>query len=391
MKFNLAFSPLYRVFGAFALTGIAFGSIFTRLGDIQLAMGVKQAAVGGALIGTAAGMMVSVTLVSPYIEAFGFRKTLFVAVPAMGFFAALASLSPNPTVLFACLFFLGMMAGLASTVINVEADRTELMLGRRIMNRCHATYSLGFLATAFSGAAVRHAGIGPFWHLLSVAAFLLIGIVVLWWRFQPAPKRPTSEGGPAPRFAVPTVAVLLAGVFTLAGMIYEGAASDWSVIYMRDAFTAVPFVGGLALVASSTAQFLTRFFSDGFVDKYGPVKVAQSMLCALAIGAIAATFSPSWELALIGFVLMGAGNAVMMPLAISAVARRTDRPAAINVAALTQLSWIAFFTGPPLIGILAELVHVRMTFGAALPLILLSFLLARPVLQDRTSALPARS
>ena len=63
--------------------------------------------------------------------------------------------------------------------------------------------------------------------------------------------------------------------------------------------------------------------------------------------------------------------------------RRTDRAAAINVAALTQFSWVAFFAGPPLIGFAAEHFGSRLTFGIALPLVVLSLLLAPAVLGDR--------
>ena len=40
---------------------------------------------------------------------------------------------------------------------------------------------------------------------------------------------------------------------------------------------------------------------------------------------------------LLGFALMGAGTSVIFPLAISAAAKRRDRAAAINVAAISQL------------------------------------------------------
>ena len=154
---------------------------------------------------------------------------------------------------------------------------------------------------------------------------------------------------------------------------------------MRDVFVAVPFIGRLALVFSSTAQAFTRFYSDAFVDRHGPVRVAQIMLLVLGAGALAVTVSSGWFIALVGFALMGAGNAVIVPLAVSAAAARTDRPAAINVATLTQLSWVAFFAGPPLIGMLAEHVDMRLTFGAALPLIAVSFALAPLVLREKAA------
>ena len=41
-------------------------------------------------------------------------------------------------------------------------------------------------------------------------------------------------------------------------------------------------------------------------------------------------------LAFVGLALMGAGTSALFPLAMSAAAQRTDRPTAINVAALAQ-------------------------------------------------------
>lgn len=386
MQLGLNLKPQYRVFGAFFLLGIAFGGIFTRVGDIQLSMGVGQGALGAALIGTAVGLMVSVTFFAPWLDRIGYRPALLVTVPAMGLLTALASLSPNPAVMFGWLFVHGLMAGAANTIVNVEADRTENLIGHRIMNRCHAIYSFGFLAAALLGAAARQASIGPFVHLIGITVLLLVAVIAVWGRFTPAPARRVSDDARAPRFAIPTPAILLAGAFTLAAMIYEGAASDWAVIYMRDVFATEPFVSGLALAFGSVTQAFTRFYSDRFVERYGPVAVAHAMLGILGLGAVLVTFAPLSGLALIGFALMGAGQGVIMPLAISAAARRTDRPAAINVAALTQLSWVAFFTGPPLIGFVAEHFGSRTTFGIGLPLIVLSLLLAGVILRQKPIA-----
>jgi len=48
--------------------------------------------------------------------------------------------------------------------------------------------------------------------------------------------------------------------------------------------------------------------------------------------------------------MMGVGTSAIFPLAMSAAAQRSDRPAAINVAALAQTSFVAFLLGPPLLG-----------------------------------------
>jgi len=49
--------------------------------------------------------------------------------------------------------------------------------------------------------------------------------------------------------------------------------------------------------------------------------------------------------ALFGFLLMGLGCSSVYPLAVSAAAQRTDRPASVNVASLGQMTFVVFFLG----------------------------------------------
>jgi len=165
-------------------------------------------------------------------------------------------------------------------------------------------------------------------------------------------------------------------VVTLSAMVLEGAGADWSAIYMRDVFGAVPFVAGLAVAIGAFTQGTTRFFADRFVERHQPVAVARVLLGVLAAGTLVVFLAPSSGLALVGFALMGVGTSAIFPLAMSAAAQRTDRAAATNVAALAQFSFVAFLLGPPLLGYVAQAFGIRWSFGVALPLVALSFVAA---------------
>jgi MFS family permease len=104
------------------------------------------------------------------------------------------------------------------------------------------------------------------------------------------------------------------------------------------------------------------------------VIVAQVQLYILLVGCLTVTFSPVWYLALIGFGMMGVGSATMFPLAMSAAAQRTDRPAAVNVASLAQTSFLVFLLAPPLLGFIAEHFGIRASYGIGLPLVILSLM-----------------
>jgi MFS family permease len=151
----------------------------------------------------------------------------------------------------------------------------------------------------------------------------------------------------------------------------EGAGIDWSAIYMRDLFQATPFWAGFAVAVVAGSQAVARFFADGFVDRFGPILVARTLLGILGAGVLLAFLALSNWSAYLGFAMIGIGSSALFPLAMSAAAQQTDRPAAINVAALAQFSFTAFLLGPPLLGLIAEHFGIQWTFGVGLPLVLL--------------------
>jgi hypothetical protein len=375
MRIGLDLPPQFRENGAFFIYSFGLGGIFPRLADIQHAMAVEQGTLGFALIGTAVGTLISLSLAAPLLERVGFGVVRFL-IPLVPALYALASFATGPVMFFLLLVPTGLTIGCIEIIINLEADRTEHLLGRRLMNRCHAFWSLGFFTAGLVGAAFAQARISPQVDLVLMVPVILIATVLVLGQFEPAPQRATAHTDPPPRFARPTGAILVLVVVTLSAMLLEGAGSDWSAIYMRDEFQAAPFIIGISAGVGAMMQGLTRFFADGFVEKFSPVAVARVLLTVLGLGALLVFFAPTAVVALFGLGLLGVGTSAIFPLAMSAAAQRTDRPAAINVASLAQTSFVVFLLGPPLLGAVAQDFGIRWSYGIALPLVVLSFIVA---------------
>ncbi len=392
MTVGLDLPPHFRVFGAFFIYAFGLGGIFPRLAEIQTSIGAPQGIFGFALIGTALGTLVSLSFASAIIERIGHRVVL-VLIPFLALLYALASFATGPMALFLLLLPTGLTSGCIEIVINLEADRVEHQLGRRIMNRAHGFWSLGFFAAGLVGAGFAQVGVSPQTDLLIMVPVILIGVVLLLGKFEAAPHRATAHAAPAQRFARPTAAILVLVVVTMSAMILEGAGADWSAIYMRDEFHSAPFIMGFAAAAGAMLQAVTRFFADAFVERYSPTAVARALLAVQGIGTLMVVFAPSDFIALAGLGVIGIGTSVIFPLAMSAAAQRTDRPAVTNVAALAQISFVAFLLGPPLLGLVAQHLGVRWSFGVALPLVVLSLVFAgalgeRPIVAAVTKPVP---
>lgn len=374
-------APERRVYAAFAIYSFALGSIFPRLPDIQSGMGVGEGALGLGLIGTPLGTLFALTFAPPFLDRLGYRRGLLVLMPLIAFFLWGASWAPDPAVLFLLLLPAGITIGCIEVIVNVEADRTEALIGRRIMNRSHSFWSFGFFGAGIAGGVIAQAGISPQLHLGLMVPLVAAATAFVFADYQPAPMRASerAKAGDAapPSFARPTAAILVLVAVTLSAMLMEGASLDWSAIYMRNVFDAAPLLSGLALAIFAASQAVTRFFADGFVDRYSPTDVARTLIAIMAVGVFVVFFSPTPVVSLVGFAMLGVGTSAIFPLAMSAAAQRTDRPAAINVASLAQISFVIFLLGPPLLGFIAEHWGIRWSFGIGLPLIALSLAASR--------------
>jgi len=136
--------PQHRVFAAFALYAFTMGSVYPRFAEVMSSMGVEESVFGLALIGMPFGTFLALTFATPFIERVGFRNILLYGIPITGFFYALAVLVLQPVYFFLILIPAGIAIGCIEIVINVEADRTEALVKRRIMNRSHSFWSFGF-------------------------------------------------------------------------------------------------------------------------------------------------------------------------------------------------------------------------------------------------------
>ncbi|MBN9347517.1 MAG: MFS transporter [Devosia sp.] len=372
MKFGLDLAPHHKVFGAFGIYSFTMGNIFPRFADLKNAMGVEEGLFGLGLIGAPVGTLISLTFAPPLLEKIGYRRAILFLIPILSLFYAVTSLAPNPYWFFVLLVPVGLTLGCIEIILNLEADRTEHLVGRRIMNRAHGFWSFGFFAAGLVGGVIAQWGLSPQVHLFAIIPVSIIGTLLLLGRFEPAPAR-TGSHADEPKFAAPTAGIMALVAVTLSAMAMEGGYMDWSVIYMHDLYNSVPFTAALAVTLGALAQAITRFFADGFVERYSPVLVSRVLLGVMTVG-IVLVFYPMGEwTSLLGFALLGIGSSAIFPLAMSAAAQRTDRPAAVNVAALAQTSFVTFLVAPPVLGFIAQHWGITWSFGIGLPLVILSF------------------
>lgn len=363
-------APQHRLYACFFFFALITGAFMSRLPDTQEVLGVSEGQLGLTMLGMSIGSLISLTFASPLIERFGARTTAFLGVLGPALMLALVPVFGTAPAMFALLFVAGLLSGALEINLNVQIDRLEMQQGKRFMNRAHGFWSVGFFVTALAGAVIRQSGLTATMHMALVAlvVFVVGGWLISGIKDAPAPAR--SPDVAQHRIAFPTLGLLPLCVIGFAAFLVEGAGIDWSAIYMRDVFAVEPFVGGLGLTLFALFMAVMRLSADPIVTRYGPRAVAVVLLSIASFGALLVGLAPLPWLALLGFALMGAGCSAVYPIAVSAAAQRTDRPASVNVAAMGQVSFAVFFLAPPLLGFVAEYLGIRNSYLICLPILL---------------------
>jgi len=382
--------PHQRIYFLQFALALSMGALLSRLPDLQVKFGLTEGQVGLMLITMSFGVLCGLTFAGRLVERFGARLTTMVTVFGASMLYAIIPWMPSALWAAPLFFSAGVLSGALEINANVEADRHEGQLGRRIMSRVHGMWSLGFFVTALVAAVVRQAQISIELHMIVALVVVVVSGWIVFSKMENAPKRAEDHTGDTPPFAFPTLGLLPLCLLGAAPLFVEGAGVDWSAIYMRDVFRVEPFIGGLSVTLFSLAIAMGRLSMDPVVDRFGPRMVATVLLSLAVAGVVLVASAPNPWLALFGFLLSGIGCSSVYPLAISAAARRTDRPASVNVAALSQMTFVVFFAGPPLLGFIAEHYGIRISYWIVVPVLVAALLATTALMSAPARRAPAQ-
>lgn len=379
-------------YGAFIGAGFAFASWASRIPQVRDRLDLTPAGLGLVLLAIAAGSVIALPLSGLIIGRWNTRLTMIV----MAFVLAVALAVVGGGYLIGVvpvlvgLFAFGFAYGAWDVAMNVQGADVERHLGRAIMPRFHAGFSLGTVAGALIGAGMVALNIAVTVHLVVVAVIVAAVVPAMVRRFLPDPAGPDDAAGtgsddvtgsdvPATRAGLLTrwrePRTLLIGLFVLAFAFAEGTGNDWISVALIDGYHAPAVVGTLGFAAFLTAMTAGRWIGPGLLDRYGRVAVVRALTIVALIGLILFVFSPYVALAFVGALLWGAGTSLGFPVGMSAAA---DEPAAAagRVSVVASIGYCAFLGGPPLIGFLGSHVGVLRALIAVAVLLALAAMLA---------------
>ena len=157
-------------------------------------------------------------------------------------------------------------------------------------------------------------------------------------------------------FAAPSRRLLPLAALAFVSMSTEGAVGDWSGTYLaRSGVAAGPAVAAYA--AFSLLMITGRLVGDRIVAAAGTRERSAGPLIAGAGLAVSATW-PGLAGGVVGFGLVGAGLANVVPVIFS-VAGRTGSSPAVGIASAATSGYAGLLIGPVVIGAVASTSDLR--------------------------------
>ncbi len=340
---------------SFALNGFCFATMVSRLPDIRSGLDLDNGSLGLLLLGISIGSVIALPLSGRLIDRYSAAAVtrLGAICVTIGLAVAMTGVVSDLVALTVLGFFVdGIGIAVWDVSMNVEAAEVERRLGRTIMPRFHAGWSLGSFAGAGIGIpmAALHTPL-----LVHVPLFALVAALATWRAAATyLPAQEEHADASAVRFSPWREPRTLAiGVMVLAFALSEGAANDWLSLALIDGYDVRHWVGVAGYTVFVSAMMAGRVVGPVFLDRYGRAPVLWGCAAAAFAGILLVVFGDHVVPVALGIVVWGLGASLGFPVGMSAAADDPLR-AARRVSTVSTIGYTAFLAGPPLLGLLGD-------------------------------------
>jgi MFS family permease len=308
---RLARSRLAAAAGFFT-QGFVFISLTTRLPDVQDHWHYSDTTLSLLLL-----MMVLLAGVGSVSAETACRRVDSAAVLRMGLLGIAVAVpvfavAPDRAVFISSMAVYGVSLGAVDATTNMQAVALEHAYHRPILPSFHGSWTLG----GFLGSAVALA-MGN----LPLPAIGVVAVLPLVVAFAPFLRRAEQSMAVAAQVHVPWRPIVLVGLAMVLFYMVDTAAFTWGPQYLDDVFPTPSGLVALAVFPYLLASGTVRLSGDGLVARYGAVPVLRMGAVVACAGLAVTVFAPVWPVAVLGFLVMGGGVAVVAPLSFSAAAR----------------------------------------------------------------------
>lgn len=330
----------------FFLAGLLTASWSSRIPEIQHKLRLDNAALGMVLFGIPLGLVIGLLLAGRLVAHHGAKRMMLMAAITGSVVLVSTTLATTAWQLMIALFFMGMTRTLFNLSINTGAIELQKQYTRPILSSFHGVWSLACFVAAAFGTLMIVQNVRPSLHFPLVSLVVLITALAFIGRRE----KTTQVLERRPFFVKPDPYLFLLGLIALCAMLCEGAMFDWGVNYFEKVVKADKGLVTTGYTSFILAMAIGRLIGDRFIAALGVHRMLRINATMMAIGFSVAALFPFLLPAAAGFLLIGLGDSILVPMIYLLASRSEKMPASYALQAVTLIGYAGFLIGPLFIG-----------------------------------------
>lgn len=376
----------------FMAPGLAYGLVTSRMPALKNMTAATEGELGIILLCFGLSALIGLAFAPRLIAKISAKTTLLASSLACMVFVVLVSFSSSVWFFGIAMALLGICMGLCDVTMNVQGVEVERAYKKSSMNILHAGYNIGAAAAACAGSIFAATNFGV-WVNFVLPVAVMAGM--LWWA-EPRlvtgnlEKPERSESSPLvsvePKKRLPFL-VWVCGLLCVCCYVSEGSVGEWGSLYLHQEKAAPESIAALVFAGFSICSLLCRLVADRLRNNFGDFLVSTAGATLALAGMLTVLSSSSWSICLIGYAMMGLGQAPIVPIAFSRAGAIKGVSTARATSLVSLLAYVGLLFAPPAFGLSAEHFGLH-TALCAVPVlltitVLLAFLLGRLIKHSR--------
>lgn len=376
----------------FMAPGLAYGLVTSRMPALKNMTGATEGELGIILLCFGLSALIGLAFAPRLIAKISAKTTLLASSLACMVFVVLVSFSSSVWFFGIAMALLGICMGLCDVTMNVQGVEVERAYKKSSMNILHAGYNIGAAAAACAGSIFAATNFGV-WVNFVLPVAVMAGM--LWWA-EPRlvtgnlEKPERSESSPLvsvePKKRLPFL-VWVCGLLCVCCYVSEGSVGEWGSLYLHQEKAAPESIAALVFAGFSICSLMCRLVADRLRNNFGDFLVSTAGATLALAGMLTVLSSSSWSICLIGYAMMGLGQAPIVPIAFSRAGAIKGVSTARATSLVSLLAYAGLLFAPPAFGLSAEHLGLH-TALCAVPVlltitVLLAFLLGRLIKHSR--------
>lgn len=376
----------------FMAPGLAYGLVTSRMPALKNMTGATEGVLGIILLCFGLSALIGLAFAPRLIAKISAKTTLLASSLACMVFVVLVSFSSSVWFFGIAMALLGICMGLCDVTMNVQGVEVERAYKKSSMNILHAGYNIGAAAAACAGSIFAATNFGV-WVNFVLPVAIMAGM--LWWAeprlvTENLEKPERSESSPLvsvePKKRLPFL-VWVCGLLCVCCYVSEGSVGEWGSLYLHQEKAAPESIAALVFAGFSICSLMFRLVADRLRNNFGDFLVSTAGATLALAGMLTVLSSSSWSICLIGYAMMGLGQAPIVPIAFSRAGAIKGVSTARATSLVSLLAYAGLLFAPPAFGLSAEHFGLH-TALCAVPVlltitVLLAFLLGRLIKHSR--------